>query len=104
MESNLQAAKQDLLNDFGRIVTDAEALLKAVRDVPGDKAAAVRGSLEAKLGVCKERLRDIQDEAVERTTAAARAADTYVHDNPWTLIGTAALAGFIIGMMVRGRD
>ena len=36
MNSNVQSAKQQLLDDFGRVVSDAEGLLKAVGSVPGD--------------------------------------------------------------------
>lgn len=104
MESNVGAAKQQLLDDFSKVVADAEGLLKAVRDVPGEKAEVMRRSVEARLGAAKERLRAIQDNAVERTTAAAKAADTYVHDNPWPLIGVAAVAGFLLGLWVRDRD
>lgn len=102
MNSNLKEAKQDLLDDFSKIVGDAEALLKAVRDVPGEKTQALRASAEARLGAAKERLSGLQEEAVQKTKAAAKAADTYVHDNPWALIGAAALTGFLLGLMVRG--
>ena len=54
--------------------------------------------------MAKARLLDIQGAAVEKTTAAARAADEYVHDNPWPMIGAAALFGFVLGLVVRDRD
>jgi ElaB/YqjD/DUF883 family membrane-anchored ribosome-binding protein len=104
MDSNVRAAKQQLVDDFSKVVADAEGLLKAVRDVPGEKADAMRASVEARLGAAKERLRTIQDSAIEKTTAAAKAADTYVHDNPWPLIGAAALVGFVIGWIARDPD
>ena len=104
MESNVRAAKEQLLDDFSKVVADAEGLLKAVRDVPGEKVDALRSSFEARLGSAKERMRAIQDGAVEKTTAAAKAADTYVHDNPWPLIGAAALVGFVLGLWVRDPD
>ena len=104
MESNVQAAKQQLLDDFSKVVADAEGLLKAVRDIPGEKAEAMRASVEARLGAAKEKLRAIQDATVEKTTAAAKAADTYAHDNPWPLIGAAAVVGFVLGLWVRDPD
>ena len=102
MNSNVKQAKQDLLNDFANMVSDAEALLKALRDVPGEKTQALRASAEARLGAAKERLSSLQEEAVQKATAAAKAADTYAHDNPWALIGAAALVGFLLGLAVRG--
>ena len=104
MDANVRAAKEQLLDDFSKVVADAEGLLKAVRDVPGEKAEAMRASVEARLGAAKEKLRGIQDATIEKTTAAARAADTYVHDNPWPLIGAAAVFGFVLGLWVRDSD
>ncbi len=104
MDSNVQAARQQLVDDFSKVVADAEGLLKAVRDVPGEKVDAMRASVEARLGAAKEKLRAIQDTAVEKTTAAAKAADTYAHDNPWPLIGAAAVLGFLVGLWVRDTD
>jgi ElaB/YqjD/DUF883 family membrane-anchored ribosome-binding protein len=104
MDSNVQAAKQQLVDDFSKVVADAEGLLKAVRDLPGEKADAMRASAEARLGAAKERLRAIQDGAIQKTKETARAADEYVHDNPWPLIGAAALVGFVVGYLVRDPD
>lgn len=104
METNVGAAKQQLLDDFAKVVADAEGLLKAVRDMPGEKAGAMRASVEARLGSAKERLRLLQDDAVRKTSAAARATDDYVHDNPWPLIGAAAVVGFLFGLWVRDPD
>ena len=101
MGSNVGAAKQQLLDDFSRIVVDAEGLLKAVRDVPGERADAMRASVEARLGSAKERLRQLQGDAIERTTAAAKVTDEYVHENPWPLIGAAAVVGFVLGFWAR---
>ena len=64
----------------------------------------MRASVETSLNTAKARLRQIQGAAVEKTTAAARAADTYAHDNPWPLIGAAAVVGFVLGLVVRDRD
>ena len=104
MTPNVQSAKQQLIDDFGKVVSDTEELLKAVRSAPGDKAAEVRASIEARLGSAKERLQGLKDSAVEKTTGAARAADTYVHENPWPLIGAAAIFGFFLGLVVRDHD
>ena len=104
MSSNVQSAKQQLLDDFGKVVSDAEGLLRAIGSAPGEKTAEMRASVETSLNSAKARLRHIQGTAVEKTTAAARAADTYVHDNPWPLIGAAAVFGFVLGLVVRDRD
>ena len=99
-DMNVGAARQQLMEDFSKIVTDSETLLRAMASVPGEKATALRASVEANLSAAKDRLRELQGAAYERTTAAARVADEYVHENPWPMIGAAALVGLVIGVLV----
>jgi ElaB/YqjD/DUF883 family membrane-anchored ribosome-binding protein len=104
-EMNVGAARKQLVDDFSKIVADSEGLLRAMASVPGEKATAMRASVEANLNAAKARLSDLQGMAVERTTAAVRATDEYAHENPWPLIGAAAAVGFILGVIVSsGRD
>ena len=104
-EMNVGAARQQLVDDFSKIVADSEGLLRAMASVPGEKATAMRASVEANLNSAKARLRDLQGMATERAGAAVRATDEYAHENPWPLIGAAAAVGFILGVIVSsGRD
>lgn len=98
--SDVTNARSQLVDDFRKVVTDSEALLRAMGSVPGDKARELRTSVEENLAGAKERLRALQGAAVEKTTAAAHAADEYVHENPWPLIAGAAAIGFLVGLMV----
>jgi ElaB/YqjD/DUF883 family membrane-anchored ribosome-binding protein len=63
----------------------------------------MREAVEANLTTAKARLRELQGEAVQRASGAAREADAYVHENPWTAIGLAAAVGVIVGLMIGGR-
>jgi ElaB/YqjD/DUF883 family membrane-anchored ribosome-binding protein len=99
-ELNVGTARTQLVEDLQRVVGDGEALLRAMASVPGEKVLAIRTSVEERLAQSKERLRELQGAAVEKTTAAARAADEYVHQNPWPLIGAAAVAGVIVGLAI----
>ena len=100
---DVSSAKAQLLDDFNRVVSDTEALLRAMAAVPGDKARVLRESVEENLQAAKNRVRELQGLAVERTSAAARATDAYVHENPWPLIGGAVVLGFVIGLLVAER-
>ena len=101
--TNLSAARKQLVEDFNKVAGDAEALLRAMATVPSEKTAALRASVEANLASARERVRELQGAAYESTTAAARATDEYVHENPWPMIGVAAVVGFVLGLTVR-RD
>lgn len=102
-DSDLAAARAQLVDDFGRIVADTEALLRSLANVSGDKAGAMRAAVEANLESAKARLRDLQGATLDRASGAAREADAYVHENPWTAIGLAAAVGVIIGLVIANR-
>lgn len=42
-------------------------------------------------------------QAVDVTSSAARATDDYVHRNPWTAIGVAAVACLALGSLLKRR-
>ncbi|APV49462.1 hypothetical protein BWI17_07060 [Betaproteobacteria bacterium GR16-43] len=102
-ESELSSAKAQLLEDFGKVVADTEALLRSLANVSGDKAEAMREAVEANLDSAKARLRELQGTVADKASGAAREADAYVHENPWTAIGIAAAVGVILGMVIGSR-
>ena len=51
----------------------------------------------------KQKLQDLEGEAVDRAKAAARVTDDYVHDHPWQSIGVGIAIGFALGLMMNRR-
>jgi ElaB/YqjD/DUF883 family membrane-anchored ribosome-binding protein len=98
--TDTQVAKDKLVNDFNAVVSDTEQLLKSVASAGGERTQALRANVEQNLRLAKERLNEFQDAAVQRTRAAAKATDEYVHTNPWQSIAIAAGLGAIIGIVV----
>ncbi|HSJ97357.1 MAG TPA: DUF883 family protein [Myxococcota bacterium] len=103
MPENLTATREKLIDDFHKVVTDTEELLRSMAGVGGEKAVALRATVEQQLRTTKERLHQLEGAARERTTAAAKAADEYVHENPWPAIGIAAGVGFVVGVLLSRR-
>ena len=105
--ANTRDARDKLLEDFGVVIEDSQQLLKAMASAPGERATALRGDLERKLGEARKRLTDLQDVAMERGRAAARYTDEYVHDNPWQSMavgaGVAVIIGIAVGVMLADR-
>ena len=99
-ESELATAKAQLLQDFGKVVTDTEALLRSLAHEGGEKAVAMRAAVEANLVTAKARLKAISAATTEKATVAAKQADAYVHEHPWTAIGMAAAVGVIVGFLI----
>ena len=99
----MEKLSDDLITDFKVVVADAEALLKATANQGGDKLAEVRAKAEESLRVAKARMADAQDALLAKTREAAKATDTYVHENPWKAVGVAAGVGLVIGLLIGRR-
>lgn len=98
-----EGTKEQLVADFKRVVTDAEALLKATAKHGGEEMDEVRARAEESLRVAKTRLADEGAALLLRTKDAAKATDAYIHDNPWQAIGVAAGIGLVVGLLTGRR-
>jgi len=98
-----EVTKEQLINDFKIVVSDAEALLKATAGQGGEAMAAVRARVEESLAAAKEKMSDAQAAMLARTKAAAKATDEYVHVHPWKAVGVAAGVGLVVGLLIGRR-
>ncbi len=96
-------ARTRMAGDIRMVIADGEDLLKAAADVSGEGFAVARARFAEKLGNARARLADASQAAVGTARRSAAAADGYVHDNPWTVIGIAAAAGILIGVLAARR-
>ena len=90
----------ELIEEFNAVVTQMEQMLKSVANSGGERAGALRFSVEQNLAVARDRLRDLQQAAAEKTQAAARAANDFAHRHPWQAIGVATGMGAVIGVAI----
>jgi ElaB/YqjD/DUF883 family membrane-anchored ribosome-binding protein len=68
-----------------------------------DKAEELQSDAQETMQGLKDRVQEWQRIAKENTVKAARATDTYVHDNPWTIIASVGIAAFAIGFLLGNR-
>lgn len=97
------SSKQKLVSDMKVVVSDAEEILRATAGVAGEKMVDLRERIAERLRDAKLRLADAEAALVDKTKAAARATDEYVHENPWKAVGVAAGAGFLLGLLLNRR-
>lgn len=96
-------AKDKLAADFRAVMDDIDALMSSTgQDVSGE-AKALRARIRERLDGAKEKLIDVQHEAVQRAKDAAAATDDYVHAKPWQAIGVAAAIGLALGVLIGRR-
>ena len=97
------ANKQKLVSDLKVVISDTEELLRATAGSAGDKVGELRERIGLRLRDAKERLIDLEVAAVDKTKAAARATDDFVHEEPWKAVGVAAALGLALGVLIGRR-
>ena len=95
--------KEKLIADMKVVVADAEEILRATAGVAGEKMAELRERIGVSLQDAKLRLEDAEAIMLDKTKAAARAADEYVNENPWQAVGIAAGVGLLLGVIIARR-
>jgi ElaB/YqjD/DUF883 family membrane-anchored ribosome-binding protein len=101
--ARFERSRDALVKDFTEVLTEADSLLKQATKESGEKASDLRAQVEAKLRAAKLKLQDMQDDAMDRAKATARATDEYVRDNPWQALGVAAALGVLVGLLIGRR-
>lgn len=96
-------SQERLVSAIRSEISDAEELLSATADQVGEKMAGLRERIQRRVREAKSRLADAEVLLVDKTRAAARATDDYVHESPWTAIGIAAGVGVLVGLMLGRR-
>lgn len=95
--------KAKLMEDLSVVISDAEELLKATANQTGERITEARERATESLRKAKSRLADARDDALLKASAAAKATDQYVHDNPWKAAGIAAAVGVLVGALISRR-
>jgi len=95
-----QVGRQKLAEEFNTVINDTEQLLKTAASASGEKAQSMRADLERGLRSARERLLKLEQNAVHRTRAAAKATDEYVHANPWQSVAVTAGIGVAVGLVI----
>ena len=82
-----------------------QTLLKSVTltVAAGEKVGDLRERLAIRLRDTKERIVDLEVALVEKSKAAARATDDFVHEEPWKAVGVAAAVGLALGVLIGRR-
>jgi ElaB/YqjD/DUF883 family membrane-anchored ribosome-binding protein len=84
-QGSVQGSRDKLVNDFKRVVGDADVLLKEVVSSSADQLTAARSRIASK------------------ACSAMGATQDYVRDNPIKIVGVAALAGLLAAYFLSAR-
>lgn len=100
MTTETDILRERLAADLRAVIDDTEGLLHATAGQAGEKILAARARAEESLRTARARLAELGEVGVEKAKAAAKATDTYVHENPWQAVGIGAGVGFVLGWLL----
>lgn len=97
------SSADQLIGEFKSLMADAEALIKATEDQPGETMSSIRNKAIETISGAKASLSNLEDTLTDKAKVVAEGADDFVHRNPWEAIGVAAGLGLLIGLFIRRR-
>ena len=103
MVDSADQAKEELVANLRRVISDAEDLLAATAGDADSKIAELRARARQNLAVARDKLADADAALRAQARRAMNATDDYVHDNPWSSIGAAAAIGMLVGVLLGRR-
>lgn len=92
-----------VIRDLKDLVADTEHLLKEVLRASGEEITTAGASIDDRLGNVRARMIRARAAASRGVGEAADITQKYAVDHPWKVLGVAAVAGLIIGAMLRSR-
>jgi ElaB/YqjD/DUF883 family membrane-anchored ribosome-binding protein len=101
--SKLESARDQVVDEFTNVMNEAEDLLNQAGKETGEAAREIRAVAEKKLRAAKARMQQLEGQAYDQATAAAKYTDEYVSEHPWAAVGVAAAVGFIFGVLLTRR-
>jgi ElaB/YqjD/DUF883 family membrane-anchored ribosome-binding protein len=89
------------INDF---LDNVDDLTKAIKDVDSPEIARVRAKVKMALAAAKSALSDGAAQVRGQARQVSRTTDSYVRDNPWQVVGIAAVVGIALGVLMTRRS
>jgi ElaB/YqjD/DUF883 family membrane-anchored ribosome-binding protein len=89
------------VNNF---LDSVEDLTNALKDVDSPEIARVRAKVKLALVAAKSAASDTVSQLRTQAQEVGQRTDTFVRDNPWQVIGFAALVGLAVGILASRRS
>jgi ElaB/YqjD/DUF883 family membrane-anchored ribosome-binding protein len=89
------------INSF---IENVEDLAHALKDVDTPEIARVKAKVKIALAAAKSALADGASQVRTQARQATKTTDTYVRNNPWQVVGIAALIGIAVGIVASRRN
>lgn len=89
--------------EFNNIMSDLQDLITRAGKLSGQELAVVRQQITDKMGVAKDKLHHISEDATAAAHKGVDATEIMIKERPFQAIGIAALAGLVLGCVINRR-
>ena len=108
MESFQDSTTARKVSDFANgqvnnFLDSVEDLTKALKDIDTPDIARVRTKVKIALVAAKSAVADTATQLRSQAQEVSKRTDTYVRDNPWQVVGIAAVIGLAVGFLASRR-
>jgi ElaB/YqjD/DUF883 family membrane-anchored ribosome-binding protein len=87
-----------------KFLDNVEDLTKALKDVDTPDIARVRAKVKMALAAAKSAVTDTATQLRGQAQQVGKRTDSFVRDNPWQVIGIAAVVGLAVGIFASRRS
>jgi ElaB/YqjD/DUF883 family membrane-anchored ribosome-binding protein len=102
--STTRDAKDYAKGQIDNFIENVEDLTHALKDIDTPEIARVKAKVKIALAAAKSALADSAAQVKLQARQATKTTDTYVRDNPWQVVGIAALIGIAVGILSTRRS
>jgi ElaB/YqjD/DUF883 family membrane-anchored ribosome-binding protein len=104
MESPLASPAARKVGDFANaqvnnFLNSVEDLTTALKDIESPEIVRLRAKVKLALVAAQSAAADTASQIRSQAERVGRHTDTFVRDNPWQVIGVAALVGLAVGIL-----
>jgi len=103
-KNEIQDASADISKEFKNFLYDVEDLFKSSNSLTGDELAKAKEQLNQRIKKARATLDDASGNILQHARRTAALTNQYVHQQPWTVVGTSAALSFILGYLLASRD
>ena len=103
LSGTAKGASENANGHVNSFLDNVEDLTRALKDVDSPDIAKVRAKVKMALSAAKSAMADTASQLRDQAQQYGKRTDTFVRDNPWQVIGIAALVGLAVGIFASRR-
>jgi ElaB/YqjD/DUF883 family membrane-anchored ribosome-binding protein len=109
MESALDSAAARKAGNYANgqvnhFLDSVDDLTKALKDIDTPDVAKVRAKVKMALAAAKSAVADTASQIGTQAVRVGKRTDGFVRDNPWQVVGIAAVVGLAVGILSSRRS